>query len=80
MAELIPTFETVRERLLKLSHQQLQNLAAGSGVPYPTLIKIRNATTTNPGLVTVGKIRKHDPAVEAGWDGGERRSTDKQAA
>lgn len=73
MADQIPSFEDVHKRLKALSHAQMQALARGSEVSYFTLLKIRNATTENPGIETVRKFWIYIEAVERGWDGVEKR-------
>ena len=56
MSTIIPTVAEVKESLTALNHAQLQGLADASGVPFPTLMKIRQGSTSNPGLLTVGKF------------------------
>lgn len=56
MADQIPSHKTVRERLSKLGHAEIQSLARESGVPFTTLWKIRAGTTENPGIETVRKF------------------------
>lgn len=73
MADKIPSFDDVHKRLKKLSHAQMLALAKGSDVSYFTLLKIRNATTTNPGVETVRKFWIYVEDVERGWDGVEKR-------
>lgn len=52
----VPSASDVRALLARLSHAQLQRLASDSAVPFTTLWKIRDGTTTNPGLETVRKF------------------------
>ena len=63
----IPSAETVRGMLAALSIKQVAALAELSGVPAPTIYKIKNGDTTNPGIETVrkfiGHIAKAAPAV-----------------
>lgn len=59
MATQFPSAEVVRERLSSLGHGQLQRLASLSGVPFTTLWKIKDGTTSNPGIETVRKFWPH---------------------
>lgn len=52
----VPSAGDVKVLLGRLSHAQLQRLAAESEVPFTTLWKIRDGTTANPGLETVRKF------------------------
>lgn len=49
----IPPVTMIRRRLLGLTQKQLHQLAEDSSVPFATLMKIRHATTKNPGITTV---------------------------
>ena len=51
-----PPIAEVRTFLEALGHAQVQELSANSGVPFTTLWKIRDGTTTNPGIETVRKF------------------------
>lgn len=62
MAITIPPLTMVRSRLEHLSQAQLATLASESGVPFGTLMKIRQGVTTNPGIETV---RKFFPLLDA---------------
>jgi predicted transcriptional regulator len=67
MALQIPSLESVQNRLLAMSHAELQQLARNSGVPFGTLWKIRAGTTTNPRMGTLAKF----------WPIAERRRTER---
>lgn len=49
----IPAAAEVRGRLMQLSRRSVIDLASRTGVPFPTLVKIRNGQTMNPGVETV---------------------------
>lgn len=49
----IPAVASIRHQLAQLSHSQIQQLSRLSKVPFTTLWKIRDGTTSNPGLETV---------------------------
>ena len=51
-----PPITEVRSFLEALGHAQVQELSGTSGVPFTTLWKIRDGTTTNPGIETVRKF------------------------
>lgn len=68
----IPSAEQVRAALAPLTLKQLDALAALSGVPAPTIYKIRIGQTENPGIETVGKFMPHIAAVVAGPEGAHR--------
>jgi hypothetical protein len=53
MKHINQPFSVLRSRLLQLNHDGIILLAAKSGVPYPTLAKIRSGETKNPGILTV---------------------------
>lgn len=53
MSTSIPPITAVREQLGGMSYAELQKLADASGVPFTTLLKIRDGTTKNPGIETV---------------------------
>ena len=61
----IPSAEQVRHRLLALNLKQLDRLSELSGVPVPTIYKIRREETKNPGIDTVRKILPHIDAAAA---------------
>ena len=52
----LPQAADVRALLERHSHADLQLLAVNSGVPFTTLYKIRDGTTSNPGIETVRKF------------------------
>ena len=51
--EQLPSPDDVRSALKPLTGPGLQQLAERSGVPFHTLLKIRDGQTTNPRLGTV---------------------------
>ena len=53
MASPIPSVEQVRARLLALPQAKIKTIAEYSGVPFGTLMNIRQGGTKNPGLETV---------------------------
>jgi predicted transcriptional regulator len=55
----IPSAEAVRGMLAGLSIKQVAALSELSGVPAPTIYKIKNGDTTNPGIETVRKFIGH---------------------
>lgn len=52
----IPSAEQVSAMLRTLTLRQLNKLGEMSDVPAPTLTKIRNGQTANPGIETVRKF------------------------
>ena len=64
MSTPIPSVADIQAQLAPLSHAALQRLAKASGVPFTTIWKIRDGTTKNPGLDTVGQFLPHIPAVK----------------
>lgn len=56
MSTDIPSVANIRSALLSLGHAQTQRLAKLSGVPFTTIWKIRDGTTKNPGIETVGQF------------------------
>lgn len=72
MNERIPSAEQVRAALAPLNLRQLDELAALSGVPAPTIYKIRIGQTENPGIETVGKFMPHIAAVAGTPEGAQR--------
>lgn len=56
MAISIPSTSDVRTLLLKLRQCELRCVYEQTGVPVPTLVKIRQGTTRNPGIETVRSI------------------------
>lgn len=55
----IPSAEAIRASLEALTLRQIDRLAELSGVPRPTLHKIRYGQTPNPGIETVRKFAPH---------------------
>ena len=51
--------------MLALNLKQLDRLSELSGVPVPTIYKIRREETKNPGIDTVRKILPHIDAAAA---------------
>ena len=51
-----PSADTIRATLEALSLRQVDHLSELSGVPVPTLHKIRYGQTPNPRIETVGKF------------------------
>ena len=43
---------------------ELQQLATATGIPYPTLIKLRTGETTDPRISTVQRLIDHYRAAE----------------
>lgn len=65
MSTSIPTAADVRASLQALTAKQLQALSGLSGVPVTTLYNLRNGTTKDPRLDTVGAFMPHMDAVRA---------------
>lgn len=63
MLDQIPSVEVVREALATLSLRQIDRLSDLSGVPAPTICKIRRGETENPGMETVRKFAPHISAA-----------------
>lgn len=59
MANHIPSATDLKDRLSGLGHKEVQQLARTSGVPFTTLWKVKDGTTTNPGVETVRKFWPH---------------------
>lgn len=51
--------EDVQAALVPLTLRQLERLAQLSGVPQPTIYKIKLGVTTNPGIETVRSFWSH---------------------
>lgn len=66
MTTCIPSANHVAARLRPMRVNELQDLAARSGVPYRTLLKIRFGQTVNPGIETVRKFYSLLPEQAAG--------------
>ncbi|WP_137860780.1 hypothetical protein [Variovorax sp. 3P27G3] len=56
MSSDIPSVANIRLALQGLSHAATQRLSKLSGVPFTTIWKIRDGTTKNPGIETVGQF------------------------
>lgn len=61
--EQIPTAAQVVARLKPMQYQQLDALSRLSGVPFHTLLKIRDAETLNPRIDTVSRFWPHVDTV-----------------
>jgi len=61
----IPTTETIRAELRRLTIKQMEQLADVSGVSFGALMKIRRGDTPNPGIETVAKFLGHIESVIA---------------
>lgn len=59
MTTSIPTTEDLRGVLQRLRSGELQELSRMSGVPFWTLIKVRNGETPNPRIGTVRAFWPH---------------------
>lgn len=66
MSMPIPSASDVQAGLAALSHAQIQELSRRSGVPFTTIWKVRDGTTKNPGIKTVGKFMAYLGEVQAG--------------
>lgn len=60
----IPSAADIRLLLAPLTGAHLARLAALSGVPWPTIAKMRNGETKNPGIETVRKVLPHVEAAQ----------------
>lgn len=56
MTYRIPSSNEMRSVLLKLCQVELRIVAEQSGVPFSTVLKIRQGVTRNPGVETVRGI------------------------
>lgn len=61
MKQDLPSIDVIKGRLSGLNHAELNALAAASGAPFGTLMKIRQGGTKNPRLATVLKIMENLP-------------------
>lgn len=59
MANQIPSADELKTRLAPLGHKDVRELSQASGVPFTTLLKVKDGTTTNPGVETVRKFWPH---------------------
>ena len=55
----LPSIGEIQALLRPLHHRAMQLLARLSGVPFPTLWKIKDGTTRNPGVETVRRFLPH---------------------
>ena len=55
----IPSVRQVQEALKRLTLRQIDTLSALSGVPAPTIAKIRYGVSENPGIETIRKFMPH---------------------
>lgn len=65
MSTTIPSIGEIRARLAAIPLSELDRIADLSGVPLPTLTKIRYGQTANPGIETVRLFIPHLPAASA---------------
>jgi hypothetical protein len=63
MIDRIPSVDEVRAALEPLTLRQLERLSELSGVPTPTIYKVKLGETTNPGIETVRKFAPHISSV-----------------
>lgn len=63
MDTAIPSAAQIRDLLAPMRHGPLQRLAKLSGVPFNTLVKIRDGETKNPGIETVRAFLPHIEAA-----------------
>ena len=65
MEHTIISAEQVRAALAHLTMKQIDHLAGLSGVPAPTIYKIKLGNTENPGVDTVRKFMPHIAAARS---------------
>lgn len=65
MSTSIPSAAEVRARLQSMKRSRMIELARSAGVPWTTLVKIRNGQTANPGVETVRAIWPELACVDA---------------
>lgn len=70
MAITIPPLAMIRNRLKAMSQVQIHQLHLDSGVPFGTLMNIRQGSTQNPGIETV---RKFFPLLDGRTTGEDKR-------
>jgi hypothetical protein len=63
MTIVLPTMQEVRAALAPLTMRQIDRLEALSGVPAPTIYKIKLGTTENPGVDTLRRFMPHVSVV-----------------
>jgi predicted transcriptional regulator len=61
---MIDLWTDARARVQRLPLSELTDVAAGSGVPLTTLVKIKYGTTRNPRVETVMKLIEHFQQAE----------------
>jgi hypothetical protein len=59
MANQIPSAVELKTSSLPSATRMSEELAQASGVPFTTLLKVKDGTTTNPGVETVRKFWPH---------------------
>lgn len=74
MSTELPSAEEVAARLRTLRAAQMRRLEALSGVPMPTLVKIRYRQTLSPELDTVRRFWPHIDAAAAEPAGAEQNA------
>lgn len=65
MTKILITVQEVGLLLKRLNQAGLRSLSNASGVSFISLMRIRQGTCKNPGLVTVGAFMPHIAAVSA---------------
>jgi len=71
MNNSIPSAAEIKQLLAGLNQAALRLLATSSGVPFTTLMKIRQGYVTNPGIETVRKFVDLIPDPEIAVAGAE---------
>jgi len=61
----LPQIADIRAELQALGHAEMQELSKVSEVPFTTLWKIRDGTTTNPGIETIRRFYLHLGATKS---------------
>lgn len=79
MAYQIPSVHDVQTLLQGFCHSELNQIGSQSGVPFPTIMKIRQGVTRNPGLETVHSILSAQ-LVSKAIKAGKRSATQKEVA
>jgi predicted transcriptional regulator len=79
MSLTFPSVEDVRAQLAPLSMKQLERLEQLSGVPAPTIYKIKLGDTKNPGVETLRKFVQHIKAASKYDPGTEANTATKRA-
>lgn len=52
-------FDSIKKILEDATQEQLRVISEGSGVPLPTLNKIKYSQTKNPGVITVESLARY---------------------